>query len=99
MLLPVHEVRAQISFVEPPSIGMETTVVPFPSVPKPRRATMVVTTRPITLRECSGIESMIRTEVGDVTNQSRRKLTNGNVVVEKDLLMRDLLFVGGASSH
>jgi hypothetical protein len=90
MPLPVHKIRAQISFVKPPSVGMETTVAPFPSVPKLTRATMVVTTRPITPRECSlarriGIESMIRTEVGDVTNQSRRKLTNDNVFVEKNL--------------
>ena len=57
---------------------------------------MVVTSRPLTPRVCSWvvIESVIRTEVGDVTNQARRKLTNDKVVIEKDLP-----FVGKASSH
>jgi len=54
---------------------------------------MVVTSRPLTPRVCSWIviESVIWTEVGDVTNQ---KLTNDKVVIEKDLP-----FVGKASSH
>jgi hypothetical protein len=42
---------------------------------------------------------MIRTEVGDITNQLGRRLMNDKVAVEKNLLMKDLPFLGGTSSY